>query len=418
MGFYRWLYFLRRALMPLGIKSCKEGFKDEGLICMAIEQKGQYYFSLSVVKLEGNHEIVYRDFIEEGNLENFVITEKAGGQLPSYSLTFLSGGDDDGLVQRLNLGSLLECSFGVSGNKQSVLLTILDTSFNPSGSALNKITIKGLLYSGGYLTNPKIRSFKNKSASSVVGEVAGEYFLFNKYILDRIKRKVELLEGDDSIQNWIQPNFTDSRFLSNVWTRCNLPTSFVCVGIDTFGYFIIKDMRKDTNPTINFGPSEQENGFVYESDYSMSSNAGLLSSWVGRGINQIEYEMDRGLEFQNDGKVDITLSSTETLPKSAVEENRILSPLPINQNTNIAYWSAQNRNLYGAAAASISKVSIGIKGVFVDSSVLDVIYFQCTNEVYSGPYWISSIDRILSDRKLLTNISFTKESVNAPRGDF
>ena len=396
---------------------------------MAISLEGQYYFSLDISNLAGDKiQGEGRDFVDEGNLTYFSIRERAGGSLPEYDLTFLSQSDE--ILSFLNLGSRLLFSLGRDQNSIiSGLLTISKIIVTPAGGALRSITIRGFLSAEGYLTNSKIRSFINKSGVEVIREVADEYFNVPKH--DPLEED-GIIETSSDRQNWFQPNFTDTKFIADTWPHCDLPKSFIGIGINSEGDFLVKDMRRTigrnrpNKASFSFSSSSfSEENIVYQPNPRIEYQPALFTSLAGRGLDQTIYEIDEGRDRESEEQVEPILSSVDRIPKPESEKMRVLSPAPINENVHKNYWVARNRNFSGLASASSLKVLITIKGQFVDVSALDVVNFQdirlqdqSDEGAYSGQYWVSSIQRILKERVLYTDLELVRESINFPKGDF
>lgn len=387
---------------------------------MAISVEGKYFFLFNITDVTDR--IVARDFIFEGNLIRFALIEQAGNAMPRFEMAFTT--TDDSILRRLNEGNVLKVSYGRDSSQlHDVNLSISRVTGPIRGAEERFIYINGLLRTAGYNSNPKTRIFEQLSGLEVLRQIADESFLVETGDFNR--------DTSEDVQNWIQHNISDKRFVNEVWMHSYLSESFLGLGVTSTGKFVVKDMKRlaSSTPSYLFTTTLQENvvgrPILYDSDFQVDSRMGLINAWLGRGRDKLVYDLEEGLSDTVSEDVGPLIALTTRLSRRADLERRSAEAGIRSDNVHSNYWRAHFRNLMGNAVFSTINLVVSFHSQFEDIQVLDLVSFQDREinsplpmESYSGLYIVSNVTREITRGTLATTCTLVRESMNSPLGTF
>lgn len=377
---------------------------------------GQYVFMFSIK--QGNT-IVRSDFIQEGELRTCTIIEEAGNTLPQFELMFDT--QDKDVLPFLNEGNDIDIAFGRSNINEELVtskFTILRSNYNRIGESKYSVYINGLYSAIKYLCEDKIAQYANLSGVEAIKQVVEEHLTFESNIT----------QSRDS-QTWLRPNTSAKRFVNDTWMHSYLPNSFIGIGIDSTGKFILKDMKLNANTFAeksNFSFTTDvkgENDILYDGDYVPESNTGFLNYWQGYGRERHTFGMETGID------VDVSTSPTGFLTNSDsfVRTSDIIKKSAearfSNDNIHSKYWEAYQQNLQNLVLFSTHKNSVSFHREYKDIHVLDVVDFsdvelndQSRAGMSAGKYFVSKVSRNVSHKNFVTTVQLCRESVTDVQG--
>jgi hypothetical protein len=372
---------------------------------MMIGVQGQYLF---IFNLGDN-----TDFIEEGDLVQFSITEEAGNLLPTFNLLFYSS--DESIFYTLNESNILNVSFGRDNNSLVTMpLSIATLGSSPSGASKRLISVNGLFNAIPYLNNPKINITSVQSGIEAIIATASKSF----------KVQSNITSSSDS-QAWIQHNLSDKNFIDAIWLHCNVLNSFPAIGISSLGYFVIKDIKKDLLNPFKYRFTQNPvlpNDIPYDADPVFVANTGFMNNWVGYGRQKIVYDVD---DPSNDS-IALTKPQPVTALTANLARNQDVSYIfdsigIVNENTDPNYWSTFQHNLAYLGMYGTISTTLSFQSIFVPIQVLDQVNFKNqsvdttysqTTEYNTGIYYVNKISRNLGKRQFVTVVSICRESNN------
>lgn len=373
---------------------------------MTIGIVGQYQFKFTIGALQ--------DAISEEDLHSFTLIEKAGNVMPEFELIFSTERED--LFSYLHEDNKLDVSFGKDVNSlTTVSLSCAGIECIRQGRQKRTLSITGLLSPPSYLSSSRTLITSSKSAVEVIKDVVSPYFtpVFN-------------ISKSSDTQRWIQPNWSDKKFVNEVWLHADLPGSFPAVGISSAGRFILKDIKKDllTKPKWRFGKDVQneETDIIYSGDPIFKIKTGFINNFVGYGREKIIYNLEDGDETTILEKAEPIVALTNKMARSAGVEKKFAASGIINDNTHANYWQSYQRNFAYLAAFGNVLTTVHFTNYFADISVLDQVLFKDedplktatspSSEFNSGIYYVSKVVRNIAGRQFTTTVELCREALN------
>lgn len=371
---------------------------------------GQYVFIFSIADK--------RDFIEESDLIQFKLVEKAGNILPTFSLDFFTNNPE--IPRYLHEGNVLNVSFGKSIKNDIDDTSLLIMSSNCSRHGVEKIrcTVTGILNKLTYhKTNVQITG--KQDGLTTLKQITGKNFIFDSNIITT---------NTDNTMYWIQHGISDKKFINKVWLHTYIPNSFISVAISSDNRFIVRDIKKkfssgsyDWKLTSSL---DSPKDISYDGDYSIETKQGFINSWLGYKRVKKVYDVEDGLllEFSHDTKPLIAL--TNKLIRNVEIESKNAEIGYISDNVHSNYWLAYLQNISNLAVASTVCLKTSFQNQFKRVKPLDSVMFKEIStdfkgamEYSSGLYIVSNVTRILGNRQYLTCLEMCRESHNQPLGN-
>ncbi len=294
---------------------------------------------------------------------------------------------------------------------------IHNSSTNRFGQGKITCVANGTLSALSYHANNLLITPK-QDGHTTIKQVTSKQFIFDTNIL---------VPPSDTM-NWIQPNISDKKFVSDVWLHTYIPDSFIATGISMDNHFIIRDVKKkfnagitDWNLTSNVTTDKDIN---YDGDYSHDSKAGFINAWMGYTREKPIYDLDSGEFSLVSQEVKPLIAITDKLMRRADIEKKNAEIGVKNSNIHDNYWKAYLANLSSLAVFSTIKLSVSFQNQFKRVRLLDSIMFKevdtqnshASMEYSSGLYIVSKVGRILSNKQYITVLELCRESINQPLG--
>jgi len=321
-----------------------------------------------------------KDFLKESDLASFTIIESAGNVLPEWELSFSF--KEDELIPYFSEGNVITYIFGRTTNdKTECSLRILKKEIEKAGKQRFDVYLAGVYDAVEYVSNCKIRAFKDKS-------------------------------GID------------------VWMRTDVPKSFAVLGISTDGKFRARDLVSDVGRDPDWRFTHQKLGrakeVLVDNNQAIVSNSGFMNHWMSYGRKQSV----RTLESAEDNLVepnmsDLLVTQGGVLDRHAAITDRVAEFGILNDNVHAKYWESYYHNLAALAMFSSAGVSVSYSKVMLqDMRVLDLVSFEdertSDNQLvanYSGLYFITKLGRTISKRQLVTTVMLSRETLGELTGD-
>lgn len=365
-----------------------------------------------------------QDFITTKDLVSFTIDELTGNVLPMFEITFYT--EDSELIRFINEGNTINVSFGdVQNEMLTAELFIMKPEITRLGMQRFLIHAKGMYHVPQFLTDAKMKAYKNKSSLEVIKEIASIYFK---------KQKIEISATSDK-QTWLQHNITDRKFLNELWMHSYIPGgSFMLTGISSDGTFIVKDMvsLKKEQPKWSFvsgvAPASDKDIKV-EGDYEVMSGNTFINHYIG-------YGRQRRMRSLEKGETTISTPGEDAKPMLALTKDfvryeeigtRVGKANIQTSNVHSKYWEARHSNLMKLALFGSVKVRMSYSNDFHPLKVLDLAMYrdeatECnmlnqSAESHSGLYIITRITRKLMNNSFSTVVVLCRDSINKIRGE-
>lgn len=378
-----------------------------------IRTTGQYVFRFS---LSG-----YEDFIDEGNISNFVIIEEAGNVLPTFQLLFKS--NDETMTKLINEGVEIQLQFGKENPDLQAVLTPTKIKLGRVGDGYREVNIIGLYSAKKYIIEPRLRISSSVSGVEAISTVVNTYFRTN----------FNITSSSDS-QKWIQYNITDKKFVNDIWLHSYIPNSFILIGITSDGAFILKDMRTIVQNYLSSGPDWKftanvvdDKDIPYSGDYTIENNTGFLNYFAGYGKTKLKYNFELGTSESIIPEAFKYLVSSNNLNRSNDIGSRFTGIVGNSDNVHSYYQLAMLNNITNLAILSSLKVIVSFTNVFKTIKILDLVMLkdaaigtntvQRSSETTSGLYIITKVSRQLQGRRFMTTVEMCREGLNELIGD-
>ena len=361
------------------------------------------------------------------NLNEIVVTEKAGGEFPTIKATLRTQRPE--LLASLREDHPIVLALG-SGDGEGVGLGFTTAavfvkqkhSVAKSGSNFWLLSVDGIH-----------RDLIGWSAPSA--EISDE--------MSGVERMLELadfnharatsvdsggLTASQDRQRWIQHGQPHRAHLQEVWHHCDLPGSFPVLAQTLDGFRLYDyNQRKADGPKWSFSNKDAPStgGAVrvpYHIVTGIESRSGLFNALGARGQSMWEHGLDAGssalLESQPSGVLrphaDLDIWAGDTGFPPVPNRRRARS-----RNVHEKYWEAALRNRTQLGLHSASSVTLSWRGNFQEVHPLDVCEFvdegaggQEGQDVdYSGLYVVSRVARSFRDSTFNTSVMMVRESL-------
>ena len=353
------------------------------------------------------------DFIEDRELQAFVLIEEAGNSLPSFQLTFTTS--DESILHLLHEENDLKVSYGKDQNNLlTSILVPLKIESARVGENKRQITCSGLYSALLFLGNSNLFLSSKKSGLEVLKDIASKYF-----------KVIGNVDKSKDSQVWIQHNITDRTFLNNLWLRSDLGDSFPSIGITSDGRFVLKDtlkfLKEDYDWRFVTELKDTTKDILYDPDPVFSFDSSLVNNWTGYGRQKLIYNPEEGTTTYVKELADNFIANNKSVVKREGIEKRFAAIGVVNDNVHPNYHSSYQYNIANLAQLSSLKLTLSFSGEFKDVKVLDkVLYLEdsvndLTNksaEYHSGTYIVSKVSRSFSTRVLTTLVQICREAPN------
>lgn len=364
---------------------------------------GQYLMSFD---LDDNRDFILRDYLNE-----FTIIEDSGNVLPTFELEFITLDED--ILPKLNETKQLKLSFGVDQeNLFDVPLQIFKMIYVENGREGYIVSISGIYDKSEYIIDPSVFISEKKSGI----EVASDTILKNFKLESNVDKS-----GD--IQNWIQFNTSDQRFVMDTILHSNIKDSFPLMAITIDGIFRLKDVKEDLNRSgdkydyrLTMNP-KKPNDIRYDNNPRLTSNTGFINNIAGYGREVLEQNQDSGVNTTFIEESEPIMALTKNLARK--DNVRFAGTKVINENVHANYWKSYQNNITNIISLGNISVIITIDDYFYPIHPLDLIMLNApskkstnSSEYVSGLYYVSKVSRTWSNNKFTTSLLICREAVN------
>jgi len=367
-----------------------------------------------------------KDFLNRDDFETLTLVEEVGNVLPTFEIGFTTRNDK--IMGLLNETNDIELSFGRS-NKDLLDTKLYTARFvaTPGGHAKRSISANGFYSAIDYITPSNVFLSDEKSGVEVIKEITAKHF-------PHFESNIDVSEDK---QIWIQPNFTDRKFVNDLWMHSHLPDSFPAVGIASDGTFILKDILKDIkdagkDPVRNkayawkftVNPEDDEKEILIDPDPVIQSNSGFINNLVGYTKERAVYDIESGLTEIIRGENKTLLALASKIAKRSEMGNHFLGINTRNENLHENYWNAFYNNLTRLISFGALKVTTSFQGVFKPVKILDLVMFKdpglgnttASSEFATGLYYVTKVARTTQKNQVATVVEMCRESLNEVRG--
>lgn len=353
----------------------------------------------------------YVDFIDHQDLQDMIFDTKAGNVLPTIELKFVLR--TKAILPYLNEGNILNASFGTSS------LDMIDMQFRLIGDSLNcnltigdHIILRGVYHCPRYSNLTKNREFKDKTSIEVLREIGQSHF--PNFITNITKTSDK--------QTWVQCGETDWEFAKKVWLHSYInDNTFITCAVDTSN-FIVKDIRKQLAEEkiwefSTIKSSSESSNIVHFSQYWTQNNYGVTNQLVGRNEKIYAYNLDTGVVSEQSYKLkNLTVLDSDKL-NILVKDVDSYSWYPQAGGEN--WVKAQNQNIRNLIMFGSFNIYIPFACQYKKFRLLDNAKISLSEDDgrVCGNCFITEIVYQITDKKLLTNVTLSKEAPNGIRGE-
>lgn len=351
-----------------------------------------------------------KDFIDVDNLISFEIHENAGNLRPILKMSFILTNTE--ILNLINLGNLLEVSFGINEpTKEVIKFQFIDDVSNLNYTLGSNVNIRAALYVPKLMDYTRCHTYSNCYSYEVMKQIA-----------DRHKMKlVSNITTTNDKQTWYQNGKTDWTFLSNIWHNSYInDKTFTCFAFD-YDNIYFHDMSKSILETPEWTFSIKYIGadnLVNFGQYWTTNNYGVTDSLLGKNLINTTYNVDTGEFSSSDYKLrNLTLIDSDKIN------------LNINDTKNYSYnitcedyhrnnISAINQNIRNNIMFSSYTIIIPTAGQFKKFKLLQTVKVEpgVEDRRIQGLSFITGITYQYVDQKLVTNLILNKEAPNAIKG--
>jgi hypothetical protein len=375
---------------------------------MSIGHVGQFLFRFNIAG--------QKDFIEPNDLMEFSCSCEVGNILPQFILIFDTLDED--IIQYFNEGNELEISYGKQ--EEDLLetkLLIINCNITPMGSNKKRIYLQGLYSVINYFDNDLYVSGKTSGVQAIQARAA-QFFQIDSNIST----------SSDS-QNWIQHNTSTKQFINQLMLHSNVPDSFLAIGIDMDGKFILRDIRKKTQGDFDWRLIQTPTGdkdIEFDGDPVFESNFGFMNAWHGYKKEKLLHQLESGNSELISEDIRPLMALTTKLIRTTKAQKRFTDIGFQNANIHENYWQAFLRNMTYSVSFSAINVKVSFQDEFLPFKLLDLIMYkdssikpnQPSTDATSGLYLITKITRSINNNKLVTVLTLSREAFNQAKGDF
>lgn len=365
------------------------------------------------------------DFIDESELIAFTLIEQCGNVLPTFEVGFST--TDPSILSRLYEGVKFTVSFGQS-RQQNATADLRCTRLNcvKSGAAKVTITAVGIYDALAYMRQGvQLITPKQSAAETMIAVAKSSKFTVDSNITQSLDR-----------QSWIQPAWSNRKFVNELWTHMDLGTSFPAIAVASDGTFVIRDVLKDfkdikvqsgKNYRWRFTTQIQNDEVDLElnGDPILDMNSSFMNAWVGHGRSKITYDLDTGDQSEILEVASPLLGLTNKMPAASDIVRSFGGSVPQTENMHPNYHKSHAFNLAHLAAFGNVLQTVSYNNVYKPTRVLDLAMFKDEDpstrnttaaEQTSGLYYIGKVGRNVTSRGFVTTLVLCRESLNALAG--
>lgn len=383
---------------------------------MTIGVEDQYIYIFSIKQ----GDVTKNDFIQEDDLHTFSLIEEAGNSLPTFKLIFDT--QDASVLPYLNEGNDIQITFGVSSRSDKITssFSILRMNYSRKGESKYAVYIIGIYSALKYLSEDAIKQYTNMSGIEAIKEVVSASFRtdFN-------------VSKSKEIMTWLRPNISAKTFVNETWMHSYINGSFIGIGIDSSGTFILKDMKLESSnyaekARFNFTVNKKENtDILYDGDYAVGSNTGFLNQWMGYGREKHVFGMETGVDEDILEDSSILLTNASSFVRTSDILKKKAEAGFSNDNVHENFWKAYYTNLQSLALFSAHKITLSFHNNYQPIKILDVVTFSDTElnrqeaaaGTSAGRYFVCKVVRNISNRQSVTIVQMCRESISDVKGN-
>jgi len=346
-----------------------------------------------------------RDFLNITSLQQLVLVEQAGTDLPTFSLSFTT--TDNSLRTLINERNPLAISLGRDQNEMvDSEFRMLRTNFAKSGKDSWLITVSGIKSSLTHWSKP-VTSISDKQSGI-------------ERLLSLVPNPNSNISSSEDSQHWIQTGIPNKQHVDDIWLHCDLPNSFPLLAA-TLIDFRVMDASTLISGTPDWVFGTGSGDIYFDPEYSIQQQSGFLNSVGARGSSRTLYDPDTGDHTTVTSEPLSLMAMTEQVNASADFAPLNLPTATQSRNVHPRYWETFAHNHTQIALYSSTKVTLTLSGGYIPIHPLDLVMFKEqaignlhgeSDEVISGLYIVSKVARTLVANRIITLVDIVRESTN------
>ena len=381
---------------------------------MPIGVKGQYWAMFEIGGI--------KDFLKEEQLLCFKIIEDTGNIIPIFQLDICIW--DELVLKYINEGKNLIISMGKTIDKMtSATFKITKSVPTPEGEHKIRVHMVGIFAEMSYLTDKKVLITDKITSVAAIQQTILKHkgFTFSTNVTSA------------DAMHWIQPNITDKKFVSGIWTHSYIPDSFPAIGTTTTGEFRYRDIKKlakdeGEKPKFIFKAvkveDKKDNEIIYDIPYDYSNNSTLNNMLYAYGKEKLVANLEAGdftLLTQNPITPTLAMSNDANTDKDVSPRYDEHSNQSVD-NVHAQFWKAKIQNLVNLFTFSTIKLKVFFAMDYQEIHVLDLVYFKeeelqsqrkYSSETITGLYVITKVCRVIENRTFKTYVEMCRETPNS-----
>ena len=393
-----------------------EGGFDFGFAMAGV--MGQYFF---IFDIEG-----IGDFLgSAGQIHQFAMEEKMGGDVPTFDLTFSTTNFD--VISKINEGSIIQCIFGrdmIQWTHSEMTIQAYN-QFKQPDTDYWIVSISGMLsYTSKYLAEDGQASFPESTSKDAIIETAAPYF----NIIDETHSEM----FDE--KTWLRMGLTPIKFINETWKHSYMSDeNFLIYGIDFAGNFILIDLKALVAQPIkwilaHFQPAPP-NMAAYNPEIKMDSDFGLL--------NHLQIYKKKGIYHNGNDEEQLLEETPELKPVLFTGDFNFLDDQPTTwENPVIADKDNEHEmedysrysNMTRSAIQDSVELNIIIENKWQDYQLFDLVEFvpylskadaalASYTKIIGGTYAITRISRFFGNNRCGIEITISRDGINTADGD-
>ena len=391
-----------------------DNFYDQGYAMAGVW--GQYFFMFDIENVG--------DFLgPTGQIHQFVMEEKMGGDVPVFELTFSTMNGE--VIKGINEGSIIDCVFGrdlTSWTYSQMVIRKFEHYVDKADYWI--VTLGGVLsYTTQYVGEDQQVAFPESTSKDAMIATAAPYFNISD------ETTSECMDE----QTWLRMGSTPIKFINDTWKHSYMSEdNFLIYGIDFAGNFIVLDLKAMVAQPIAWILSHEmpapPNMAAYNPDIQLGSNFGLM--------NHLSIYKKKGHYHDGNTEEDVVLETPELSPiftSGAVnviadqpttwEMPRIFDPDNVHLNFNQSRYS----NMTRSALTDSVELNIVIENKWQEYRLFDLVDFvpyrplnpaqlAIDNEIVAGIYAITRISRFFGNNRCGIEVTISRDGINSSEG--
>ncbi len=376
-----------------------------------IQSKGQYACTFELGNL--------KNFIEERNFNQLILSSDAGGNLPSFKLSFST--NRSSIFSFLNEGNLLKIGLGtdIKNIKNNIYKIYGQPEIKKIGTDVYMISLSGLLNAPNYFGN-----FSHITEKVSAVEAAQEMMKRRGFLLD----KNNVAKSKDE-QRWIQFGCSDRRFLNYLLIHADTGLSAPLFSITKENVFRLYDLDtvlKQNKYKYRFTQfSQKNNDIVFEDAEYLNDRTSIINSWIGYDTEEPEFNLISGQHEKYLSELKNILSINKYLGRAKNEEKRLEEISFMNDNVHSNFNKSRLRNLRKLIALSNLRLGISFDKIFRPIEPLDIVIYEdpetgnkgFNNKFVSGMYIVTKNVLTFENRNIRSYNEIARESFNYMKGE-